>query len=77
MAGFSAAFFVPAGTLFFVMVSFYIFQVNTPEDVGLPPIEPLDTENPLGNDDPGSRESDEEDTWQVVRDTITNPSDFF
>ncbi|HEX8522721.1 MAG TPA: MFS transporter [Tepidisphaeraceae bacterium] len=66
--GWRWAFFFPAMLLFCVWIAFMLFQRNAPEDVGMPPVE--DEATPSRSD---NISSDQESTWRVIGQVITNP----
>ena len=69
--GWRYAFYIPAGLLLVVWLLFLLLQRNSPEDVGLPPIEQYHGELP---DVPAAGETiaEREGSWRIVRDVLTN-----
>ena len=67
------AFFVPAAILFIVLILFYIFQKNKPEDVGLPTIEEYHKEEIPVVQDEKSTENQIEGSWSMILSVIKNP----
>lgn len=71
------AFFVPAIILLGVLILFYFFQKNRPEDVGLPPIEEyhkeIESVIEIKNVDETSGSSPEEGSWEMTLSVIKNP----
>lgn len=63
------AFYLPAGMLFVIFLLFFFFQVNRPEDVGLPSIEEYHEEQEAVLSEDGE---DEEGSWSVVFDVLRN-----
>ncbi len=71
------AFFIPALILLGVLILFYIFQKNKPEDVGLPPIEEYhkekDSVEEIEKVEVSDSQSPEEGSWQMTLTVIKNP----
>ncbi|MEN8191637.1 MAG: MFS transporter [Bacteroidota bacterium] len=77
------AFFIPALILLVILILFYIFQKNSPEDVGLPLIEEYHKEKELVEEkesieeikhvEESSSKSAEEGSWQMTLNVIKNP----
>lgn len=66
------AFFVPALALFGIVVLFFLFQRNRPEDVGLPSIEEYHGEKPAVLDENERPEEEPEGSWKVVGEVFRN-----
>jgi OPA family sugar phosphate sensor protein UhpC-like MFS transporter len=71
--GWRYAFFVPAGTLFVILVLFLLFQRNRPEDVGLPPIEEYHGEKIATLKSNEMAVAQPEGSWKVILEVLTNP----
>jgi len=70
--GWRFAFWVPAAALFIVWLLFFALQRNTPEDVGLPPIEVYHGE-PVAVIEPGDQPADEpEGSWHVIAEVCSS-----
>jgi OPA family glycerol-3-phosphate transporter-like MFS transporter len=71
--GWRMAFFMPAGLLAVVWLTFFLFQANRPEDVGLPSAE-REAGEPEEVIVAGESPRDEpEGSWRVVREVVTSP----
>jgi len=71
LLGWRASFFVPALTLFGILILFSLLQRNRPEDVGLPAIEQYHNERVAESGPAGEPEA--EGAWRTVREVLTNP----
>ena len=72
------AFFIPALILLVILVLFYFFQVNKPQDVGLPSIEDYHRESAKSDEqvevvNENKQESAEEGSWEMTLTVIKNP----
>lgn len=68
------AFFIPALILLVILILFYIFQKNSPEDVGLPPIEEYHKESVgvIEQTKESGDNSAEEGSWQMTLSVVKN-----
>ena len=71
--GYGAIFWVPAGVLFLIWLICLFFQVNKPEDVGLPPIEQYhrEPESAILADEPLPAEN--ANSWEVIGEVLRSP----
>jgi len=71
--GWRWTFILPALALGIVVVLFFLFQRNRPEDVGLPPIEDYHEEpKETISSEPGAK-PETDGSWKTVMEVITNP----
>src|SRR5207249_2589344 len=70
--GWRYAFFIPAATLFVILVLFVLFQRNRPEDIGLPPIEQYHGEKEAILEPDEKPEDEPEGSWKVIVEVLTN-----
>lgn len=68
------AFYVPAIILLAFTGAFYLFQRNTPEDVGLPPIEDYHNEPKPVLDEDETPEEEVEGSWKVIGEVLSHPA---
>jgi len=73
LMGWRYAFFVPAATLLVIWILFLFFQLNRPEDVGLPPIETYHRENEAVLVDSAAAEEDGPgNSWKLIQQVLAN-----
>jgi OPA family sugar phosphate sensor protein UhpC-like MFS transporter len=71
--GWRYAFFIPAATLFGVVVLFWLFQRDRPEDVGLPPVEVYHGEEAAAPA-AGEARAPAEGNWAALGRVLLNPN---
>jgi OPA family sugar phosphate sensor protein UhpC-like MFS transporter len=73
MGGWRFAFFSTAVVLLIVLVLFFLFQKNKPEDVGLPPIEDYHGEEMAVLADDADTGDERRGSWKTIQEVFRNP----